>query len=95
MDILSTIVATVTSAKGVVMVRTAEGITKPVSAGDQLHANDTLITGAGAEVEIDLINGETLIFNEPTELFLDESTYSSTEYTGNEVEPSVLEQIQA
>jgi hypothetical protein len=53
MDIQSTIVATVTSAKGVVMVRTAEGITKPVSAGDQLHANDTLITGAGAEVEID------------------------------------------
>jgi hypothetical protein len=42
-----------------------------------------------------LINGEKLIFNEPTELFLDESTYSATEYTGNEVEPSVLEQIQA
>jgi hypothetical protein len=94
MDILNTVIATVVSVKGVVEVRTANGLTKTVSAGDQLQANDTLITGAGAEVEIELINGEKLVINEPTEVFLDESTYGATEYTGNEVEPDVLEQIQ-
>jgi hypothetical protein len=95
MDILNTVIATVVSVKGVVEVRTANGLTKTVSAGDQLQANDTLITGAGAEVEIELINGQTLVFNEPTEVFLDESTYGGAEVGETEVDPGVLEQIQA
>jgi hypothetical protein len=77
-----------------VEVRTANGLTKTVSAGDQLQANDTLVTGAGAEVEIELINGQTLVFNEPTEVFLDESTYGGAEVGETEVDPGVLEQIQ-
>src|SRR5210317_375361 len=94
MDILSTVIATVVSARGVVEVRTANGLTKSVSAGDQLQANDTLVTGAGAQVEIELMNGEKLVINEPTEVLLDESTYGGSELADTEVDPGILEQIQ-
>ena len=57
----SKIIGTVVTVKGSVEVRSAEGIIKVVSVGDQLHADDTLITGVGAEVGIDFISGSKLI----------------------------------
>ena len=55
---MASIIATVVAVSGSVQARAADGSLRLLKAGDGLYEGETVVTGAGARVELALADGE-------------------------------------